>query len=101
MVHGQNRIQYTIRARYERATLEIAVCHMASGRKFRNEFTASDFPEKSLYGIARTLIHGITASEPLNVHEYGQWCYLSLSGHDIPSFALRPIMCVGGGAIIL
>jgi len=99
IMHSQNQIQYTIRARYERSILVIRVCHMVSRRVFRNEFTQSDFPNKSIYVIAKTLIDGISKSTPISVHEYGLWCYLSLSGADIPSFALRPVREADGGRI--
>ena len=99
IMHSLNQIQYTIRARYERSILVIRVCHMTTRKVFRNEFVQSDFPNKSIYAIAKTLIDGITKSMPISVHEYGQWCYLSLSGADIPSFALRPIKSADGGMI--
>merc|ERR1719242_695011 len=99
IMHCQNQIKYTIRARYERSILVIRVVHIASKRVFRNEFTQSDFPNKSIYAIAKTLIHGISKSTPISVHEYGHWCYLSLVGADIPSFALRPVKDADGGKI--
>merc|ERR550525_1706732 len=99
IMHCQNQIKYTIRARYERSILVIRVVHIASKRVFRNEFTQSDFPNKSIYAIAKTLINGISRSTPISVHEYCHWCYLSLSGADIPSFALRPVKDADGGKI--
>eukprot|EP00483_Globobulimina_turgida_P005236 UN05246 len=91
-------------AHFENNILLIEVYDSIQGNKYRNEFAQNDFPLYAIYDVAKILVDAINSSKagrhshaisvngfkPISISEYGQWCYLTVNGTQIPSFALRP-----------
>ena len=106
---------YNIQAKLQSGILSIFVHDTMTDSKWRQEFTQISFPGHKLYNVAKSLIMAIqemidntnystkgnnnnndldndTEKKPIAILVYNQWCYLTIHGSNLPSFALRPII---------
>eukprot|EP01084_Bolivina_argentea_P032317 59790_1 len=100
--HSTVAHMYTMTAHFEMNILIVEVYDSIQGNRFRNEFVQRDFTMYPIFDVAKILVDGINSTQsnkntisingfkPISISEYGKWCYLTVNGTQIPSFALRP-----------
>eukprot|EP01084_Bolivina_argentea_P216337 367566_1 len=100
----EKRHIYNISAHFDKDVLCIEVFDAIQRTQFRNEFNQSCFPHMNVRNVAKELIDAVNLlcvgkhdnnvsdneSHPINIYEYNHWCYLTVNGTKLPSFALRP-----------
>mmetsp|Transcript_44163 Transcript_44163/g.70766 ORF Transcript_44163/g.70766 Transcript_44163/m.70766 type:complete len:123 (-) Transcript_44163:356-724(-) len=86
--------KYVITAKFKSGILSIQVVDATTNKKWRSDFTQKSFPLQNIFDIASGLVDAINSihcqKKPLIISQYQRWCYVSVKGANLPTFALRP-----------
>jgi len=94
---------YRITADYKDEIITVNINDATTKRSWRSEFSQKNFPKQPIFDIAQTLIEAINSMNdknskkvknfvPIKISEYYKWCYVTVNGTDLPTFALRPVL---------
>ena len=99
----RNSPLYRITADFKDHIITVHIHDATTKRTWRSEFSQKNFPKQPIFDIAQTLIEAINSMNdknskkvknfvPIGISEYYKWCYVTVKGTDLPTFALRPVV---------